>query len=140
LREHKSNIRLNDTVERINGFNAIRLDLLIENNSRPYMQVYLSPDHGYAPVRYKHTININKGKFFIFDVQSLQKVAEGLWFPTSGMNYRTDEDEVQAFQIIGNVVINQGLTAEDFDIEFPVGTKVHDEIQGREYIVKAPEQ
>lgn len=140
LREHKSHIRLDDTVEQINGFNAIRLDFLIEDTDQPYMQVYLSPDYGYAPVRYKHTININKGNFLTFDVHSLQKVAEGLWFPTSGMNHSTDEDEVQAFQVIGDVVINQGLTAGDFDIEFPVGTRVHDEIQGRTYIVEAPQQ
>ena len=32
--------------------------------------------------------------------------------------------------------VNQGLTDEHFDIDFPVGTKVHDEIKDTKYIVK----
>jgi len=63
-----------------------------------------------------------------------------LWFPTGGMIYCSDEERVDAFQVIGDVAINQGFTAENFDIEFLVGTDVHDEIQDRTYIVEAPQQ
>ena len=35
------------------------------------------------------------------------------------------------YQTIGVIVVNQGLTAEDFNIDFPVGTEVWDEIQDR---------
>ncbi len=33
------------------------------------------------------------------------------------------------YQTIGVIVVKQGLTTEDFNIDFPVGTEVWDEIQ-----------
>jgi hypothetical protein len=130
--------RVDNTIQEINGFNTICAELLTKDGKLTYLRIYFSLDHGYTPVRYEF---ISSGKpNGAFDVQSLQKVAEGLWFPSSGLISRPDSEEINVYQTIGEIAVNQGLTAEDFDIEFPVGTKVHDEIQGREYIVKAAEQ
>jgi hypothetical protein len=43
---------------------------------------------------------------------------------------------VNAYNAIGPILVNQGLTDEHFDIDFPVGTKVNDEIQDKKYVVK----
>jgi hypothetical protein len=134
----KELVRFDNTIKEINGFNTIHVDFLQEVTKQVCIRIYFSVDHGYTPVRYEY---ISSGKLNgAIDVYSLQKVAKGLWFPSSGLISSSDDERSNAFQVIGSVLINQGLTAEDFDIEFPVGTEVHDEVQGREYIVKAPEQ
>ena len=136
----KDRVLLDDVVRQVDGFNTIRADLLtdfvLNDGSRVvYMRIYFSVDHGYTPVKFEHMKGTNKVALSA-NVESLEEVAEGVWFPNSGVYTSADRDRVNAFQVIGPILINQGLTDEDFDIDFPVGTKVHDEIQDKEYIVK----
>jgi len=67
----------------------------------------------------------------------LKQVAEGLWFPSSGCIGSPDEERVNVFQTTSKIVVNQGLTEKDFDIEFPPGTEVRDDIKGRKYVIKS---
>jgi hypothetical protein len=130
--------RVDNAVQKINSFNTICAELLSTLKKQVYFRIYFAIDHSYTPVRYEF---VSGGKLIgAFDVQSLQKVGDGLWFPSSGVISSPDSEEISVYQTIGEIVVNQGLSAEDFDIEFPVGTKVHDEIQGRDYVVKAAEQ
>jgi hypothetical protein len=71
-----------------------------------------------------------------FDVQSLEQVAEGLWFPSSGIINEPNSEERDGFRTIGKIVVNQGFKDKDFDIEFPEGTFVLDKIKGTEYKIK----
>jgi hypothetical protein len=69
------------------------------------------------------------------DIHSLEKVAEGLWFPSSGCISTSGSKRVDAYTVTGKILVNQGLTDKHFDIEFPAGTKVRDKIKGVEYVV-----
>jgi hypothetical protein len=97
------------------------------------MRIYFSADHNYTPVRYEYM----RGELadLIFEVQSLEKVGEGLWFPSSGVIYVAGQERVNAFKTTSKILVNQGLTDKNFDIEFPPGTRVADEIKNTEYVV-----
>ena len=135
----KDKVRLDNVVKKIDGFNTIRADLLTdflhEGNRLVYMHIYFSVDHGYTPVKFQHMKGPDMVAFSV-NVESLEEVAEGLWFPDSGTITDPDSDRVSAYQATSKIIVNQGLTDEHFDIDFPVGTKVYDEIQDKEYVVK----
>jgi hypothetical protein len=140
LRQYKELVRLDNTITKVNGFNTIRADFLQEQTKQVCIRIFFSVDHGYTPVRYEY---VNKGMpDLTFEVSSLEKVAEGLWFPSSGLISgsgivsSSGEERVNGFQIISKILVNQGLTDEHFDIEFPPGTEVRDEIKDLEYVVK----
>jgi len=137
----KELVRLDNTVKKVNGFNTVRVDFLQEWTKQVCIRVYFSVDHGYTPVRYEYMAG---GKpesnrvDFVVEVHSLEQVAEGLWFPSSGVIRSAGCERMDAFQAISKIVVNQGLTDEYFDIiDFPPGTKVRDEIKGTEYVVKS---
>jgi len=137
LKNKKEFVRLDDTITKVNGFNTIRVDLLTEydpNVKFVYFRTYFSVDHGYTPVRFEY---MGKNRAILaWDVQSLEQVAEGLWFPSSGIINNPDAEERDGFRTIGKIVVNQGLKDKDFDIEFPEGTFVLDKIKGKEYKIK----
>jgi len=131
-------VRLDDEIRQVNDFNTIRVELLQNVGKAVFLRVYFSVDHSYTPVRYEH---MSGGKPAVtVDVHSLQKVAEGLWFPSSGTISTHDSEHVNGFQAIGQIIVNQGLGAKDFDIAFPPGTKVHDEIRNVTYTLKPSEE
>jgi len=70
------------------------------------------------------------------DVESLEQVADGLWFPSAGVIRVTDTERVNLFYTTKPIKVNQGLTKEDFQIKFPQGTEVHDAINDKEYTVE----
>jgi len=135
----KDKVHLDNVVKKIDGFNTIRADLLTdflyEGNRLVYMRIHFSVDHGYTPVKFEYMKGRGLGALSV-NVETLEEVAEGLWFPDSGTITDPDSDQVSAYQAISPILVNQGLTDEHFDIDFPVGTKVHDEIQDRKYTVK----
>jgi hypothetical protein len=131
----KEFVRIDNTIEKVNGFYTIRAELLTFADKLPYLRIYFSVDHGYTPVRYEHGAPQSKN-ILTFEVQSLEQVAEGLWFPSSGLVSVSGKKRSNGFRAISEIVVNQGLTDEDFDIEFPPGTRVRDEIRDTEYIVK----
>ncbi|HIJ67196.1 MAG TPA: hypothetical protein HPP51_02795, partial [Planctomycetes bacterium] len=129
-----------NVVRQVDGFNTIRADLLThflyEGSRLVYMRVYFSVDHGYTPVKFEHMKG--RGLFVALsaNVEFLEEVAKGVWFPNSGTFTVPCSDRVSTYQATGPIIVNQGLTDEDFDIDFPVDTKVHDEIQDKKYTVK----
>jgi len=133
----KEFVRLDNTIEKVNGFNTIRADLLQWSSKNVYLRIYFSVDHSYTPVRYEH---VGGKSVLTFEVHSLEQVAEGLWFPSSGLIKTTDSERMDGFQTIGKIVVNQGLTDEHFDIDFPPGTEVRDEIRDLKYVVKPTEE
>ena len=137
----KEFINLDNSIEKFNGFSTIRADLLTHTNDpntnkMVYLRIYFSVDHGYTPVRYEFMRGNNRVAFS-FDVYSLEQVAEGLWFPSSGLISSPDNKRADGFQATSKILVNQGLTDEHFDIKFPPGTKVYDEIKNLKYVVKS---
>ncbi len=126
--------RLDNTIQKINEFNTIRADILQEWTKQVSGRVYFSLDHGYTPVRYEYMRGENP--HLTFEINSLEQVGEGLWFPSGGRISSTDDKRANVYRAISKIVVNQGLTDEHFDIESPPGTKVIDEIRDTEYIVK----
>jgi hypothetical protein len=141
LKTYRDFCRLDDTVQNINGFNTVRVDLYpwLEKpptgDSWPWARVYFSVDHAYTPVRYEAT----NGREVVSccQVLSLEQVADGLWFPSSGRIGCPDAAHSNIYTATGKILVNQGLTEKDFDIAFPPGTKVRDEIKDVTYVVKA---
>lgn len=126
---------LDDTVRKVNGFNTVRVDILQEQTKRVCERVYFSVDHGYTPVKYDY---MKRNEVSLsFEVNSLEQVAQGLWFPSSGVINKTDEKRVNAWKATSKILVNRGLIEKDFDVKFPIGTKVRDEIKGTEYPVKS---
>jgi len=139
LKQHKETnaIRLADTTIKVNDFNAICVDLLSKPNNLPWIHIYFSVDHNCSPVKYEFLKNAKTGTIsFSVEVHSLKQVGNGLWFPTSGLIRKPNEERVNAFRVTSEIVVNKGLTEKDFDINFPAGTKVEDRIAGREYTAK----
>jgi hypothetical protein len=127
--------RLDNTVEKINGFNTIRADVLQKQTKQVCKRVYFSVDHGYTPIKFDY---VERNEVSLtFEVHSLEQVGEGLWFPSSGVINCAGEKRVNAWQATSKILVNRGLTEKDFDIKFPHGTKVRDEIKGTEYTVES---
>jgi len=127
---------LYDEILEINGFKAIKVDILTQKTKRPWGSVYFSVDHGYTPIRYDDW----NGDDLVarFNVKSLEKISGGLWFPKNG--YREGPSgEKQTIYTTSKVSLNQGLSNEFFDFEFPAGTKIYDEILGLIYTYRPSE-
>ena len=135
----KEFVHIDNTIQKINGFNTISVDLLTEWNKQIFMHIYFSVDHGYTPVKYEYIRVTKTGPkvAIAVEVNSLEQVAEGLWFPSSGIIRSPDDEETNVYRATSKIVINQGLTDEHFDIKFPPGTKVYDEIKNLKYVVKS---
>jgi len=128
--------RVDNKIQKVNEFNTIRADLLSESKARVWMHIFFSVDHAYTPVRYEH-VRGNNVVGLVVQITSLEKVAEGLWFPSSGIvGPAGDPNDADVYIATSRIVVNQGLTDKDFDIKFPAGTKVYDEIRDLKYIVQ----
>lgn len=139
LTKHKDSVRVDNTISKINKFDTIRADFLQWSTKQVCLRIYFSVDHDYTPIRYEY-MNGNRGVIITMDVDSLEQVAEGLWFPSSGHTSRPNDTHIDAYIITGKIVINQGFTDKDFDIDFPPGTKVLDEINNQEYNVRPSQE
>lgn len=138
LHQHKDMIQVTSLISRVNDFNTTRIDLLQRKFKLPYTRIYLSVDHDYAPVKYEHLKDIKTGEVAItVEAHSFEQIADSLWFPTSGLIRMGNEDRVNTFQVKGKILVNQGLSDKDFDVKFPIGTKVSDQITRRKYTVGA---
>jgi hypothetical protein len=135
LQEHKDMVHVTDAMTRVNDFNTIRVVLMLMESKLAYTRIYFSVDHNYAPVMYENLKGRNGEVSVTTEVHSLEQIADGVWFPTSGLGRPSDEERVYAFQVKGKILANQGLTDKDFDIKFPVGTRVSDQITGKKYVV-----
>jgi len=137
LREKEEWVEIDDTIKKVNGFNTICLTLCMEGiktpegKKIPVEHIYFSVDHGYTPVKFE--VMYRKGPGSSVNVTELEKVQQGLWFPKSGYrDFAGDKEDLFTNRIIrykaAKIEINQGFTEKDFDILFPPGTKVNDEI------------
>ncbi|MBN1973009.1 MAG: sigma-70 family RNA polymerase sigma factor [Sedimentisphaerales bacterium] len=138
----KEFVHLVNSVERVNGFNAIYVELLwdapnvpILHKKEPQFRIYFSVDHGYAPVKYEYlnyTGTMSEPKY-TRTVNSFEKVADGLWFPSQGYIKMIEKNLNNTYKA-SKIVVNQGLTDEDFDIEFPPGTRITNEITDSNHV------
>ncbi|HUT84054.1 MAG TPA: hypothetical protein VMX95_05355 [Thermodesulfobacteriota bacterium] len=135
LRESdKSLIHLDTTVETTGNFRTVHLDLLVRVNDKEFLskRIYFSVDHGFTPVKFEYFNGRNLSA--TVQVLELQKVAEGLWFPKKGRISNVSSPRAWVYEA-NDITINQGLKKSYFDIDFPPGTEVQDEITGLRYIV-----
>lgn len=141
LKNKKEFIRLDNTITKVNGFNTICASLLTENEPNKqivYCRIYFSVEHGCTPVRYE--FEAGERIAFALDVQSLEQIAEGLWFPSSGIISSPGKQDKNVYKATGKIVANQGLADKDFDIKFPADTRVYDKINDRSYVVTLTEK
>jgi hypothetical protein len=125
LREHPESFRLVDGIQQIRDFRTIELDSVTDMGVA-HTKMFLSVDHGYALVRFEYVSPTNGALEIAVDVQTLQEVADGLWFPFKGTSDIPGEDNGSVFEV-RNVTLNQNLSKDDFNLAFPPGTEVSDE-------------
>ncbi len=125
-------------VKNINGFNTVSVAFLQEYTRNPVARVYFSIDHNLTPVRFDYLNGAKSEKSkadLTFDVLSLQKVDENLWFPGSGVIRDCDEDRVNVFEVTKPVSLNKGLAKSNFQFDFPKNTRVHNKTENKDYVV-----
>jgi len=128
--------RMNSQIIKINNCNSISVDF-IDPSGRVTHQIYFSADHGYTPVRFDY---IKSDKIVMsVDVLGLREISDGIWFPFKGQ-IKSDSNEWAEVYEAKTVILNQGLTDEDFDFEFPPGTRINDEITNLQYIIRPNEE
>jgi hypothetical protein len=138
LVNREKQVHLDNAVKQFAGFGTIRADLLLPVTKRPFMRVYFSVEHGYYPVGYEYLRGPEPEIVHAtIQISSLEKVTESLWFPSGGalIDHESKYNEVNLYQATSKILVNQGLTEKDFDIVFPPGTKVHDQIKGVKYTI-----
>jgi len=139
LRDNKEVIRIDDNIVKINGFNAIKVDILHKITKVLWGTVYFSVEHGYTPVRYEYWNGGRERLIVRHNVTSLEKISDGLWFPKSGYSERPRSDDKRTVFTATKISLNQGLGDEYFDFEFPPGTLVYDQTLDLVYTLKPDE-
>lgn len=131
---------LDNTVIKVNDFNSITVNINPIWGKQIIRKIYFAIDYGYTPIRYEY-LNDSKVTLTI-DVNSLQEVQKGLWFPSSGSINKipTSNERANVYIASGKININQNVKNEDFDVEFPGGTKVSDEVTGKMYTIKPTQE
>jgi len=125
LREHPEWFRIVDGIQPIGDFRTIELDFVTDMGVA-YQKMFLSVEQGYAPVRFEYLSPTNGAIQIAVDVQTLQQVADGLWFPFKGTSDTPGDDNGSVFEV-KSVTLNQHLSKDDFNLAFPPGTEVNDE-------------
>ena len=140
--KEKEFVRIAEPNEKVNGFKAICAEFLwdapkvqILHKKQVCKRIYFSIDHGYTPIKFEDFNPSESGPKLIFsvDITSLKKVSDNLWFPSSGSLKMTDNNLTNKYKA-SKIIVNQGLTDDYFNIKFPPGIRVDDEITGTRYV------
>jgi outer membrane lipoprotein-sorting protein len=136
-------VNVGDSIEKINGFNTICATFFMQGIIRAdgkktrVMDVYFSVDHGYTPIKFA---DISHDKpISSVEIIELQQVSQGLWYPKYGRMVWPDSQSIEDRTLIykaTSIKVNQGLSDDHFDIEFPAGTTIIDEILNKTYVIK----
>lgn len=132
LREHPEAVRLAGGTGQIRDFRTVELDF-VTPQGLVHRRYFFSVDHGYAPVRMEW-LAIRDGTVQAeTDVLALKEVAPGFWFPVKATTRVHVEDDTANVYEAKDVKLNQNLSQAYFDLDFPPGTVVTDEIANSEY-------
>jgi hypothetical protein len=134
-------VSLDPNISKVNDFNAVevacvssRFKTLIYKE----LSLFFSVDHNYTLVKivwYNGPGRVMSS----YDVTQLKNIGNGVWFP--GKAYiKNNNGAVKNTFTIHKAAINQAPASEIFDIEFPPGTKVNDQITGKQYIIKPTQE
>jgi hypothetical protein len=141
LREkEKVTVVLDNEIRTVNNFDAICIDIYGHSKDKKVLaqRVFFSPEHNFTPVKIEYfngrTTSVE------FNVLELEEVKEGIWFPIKGCSISSRPNTPQNIYQASKVILNQGLKEDFFDIEFPPGTEVLDEIAGVTYVIQPSEQ
>lgn len=141
LREKEKYVSvLDNQIRKINDFNAISVDIFAQFDGKKFIteRVYFSIDHSFTPIKFESfNGKTSNGGYEVIELKNIN----GIWFPVKGFAkfsfYRQNSKHVYTAT---NIVLNQGLKKEKFNIDFLPGTKVTDKIIGKEYTIKPTEE
>jgi len=120
-------------IEHLGAFRTIRTDFYAEGirdkqgDRVRLSRIYFSVDHGCAPVQFEL---FNLRKMVTRDVVAeLAEAAPGIWYPRKARSTTYNEDGAEHTFIYraSKIVVNQDLSEDFFDIDFPPGTQIADE-------------
>lgn len=130
LRKHPEVVRLVPDIHQVRDFRTIELDFITPAGA-VHQKMFLSVDHSYAPVRWQWVRSDGTVDAEV-DVLALKEVSPGTWFPVKGITGHVDDPTRNIYEA-KEVKLNQNLSKEHFDVEFPPGTAVIDEIANLQY-------
>jgi hypothetical protein len=156
LRERPEWVDIDDSIQIAGEYNTRRLDLyrILKNSLERtlFACIYFSADHGYTPVKFEVW---TAGEVqYCAEITELQQISGGLWYPRSVRSFdtysysgccglperdRNTPTDVLIYQV-SKILVNQGLSQDNFDIKFPPGTEVNDMTQDIQYIVSSDEK
>ena len=135
-------VSINDSIKKVNDFNTVNIELLWDVPDIPLIHkkqwkycIYFSVDHGYTPVKFEQFNPSESGPKLIYavNITALKKVSDNLWFPSKGYLGSPANNLINTYNA-SKIIVNQGLTDKDFDIKFPLGTRITDETTGFGYV------
>jgi hypothetical protein len=136
LRGHPEVLRLVPDIRQVGDFRTIELDFITAAGAVPagavHRKMFLSVDHGYAPVRWQWLAVTDGTVQAEVDVLALKEISPGMWFPVKGTTGHVNDPTRNIYEA-KEVKLNQNLSKEHFDVEFPPGTAVIDEIANVQY-------
>lgn len=97
--------------------------------------IVVDPTHGYLPVRQEAHLPGTE-PFVSYNATELKEVSKGLWLP-SKYTFTTSPKPGGSLEVVTvtQARVNVQLTEEELSFVFPLGTRVRDEISGRNYTI-----
>lgn len=130
---------LDPAVTKVNGFDAIELSCSVKwptGKMQKMFGMYFSLEHNYAAVR---IIYYNGDKVILeYNVMKLTPIGDEFWFPIECTVLYSDGTSSRI--TVTDVRVNQPIEEQEYELEFPPGTKVNDTITGKQYTIKPTQE
>lgn len=129
--------QLCSNITKVQDFNTVEVicTFHIKDTSFKAISMFFSIDHNYTLVKIAYYSGTKIS--LVYEVSQLKAISGNLWFPVKA-TLRSNEDENKL--TVHNVLVNQKLCENTFDIQFPASTKVRDNITGKQYTIKPTQE
>lgn len=132
-------LSLDPVVTEVNGYDSIKLTWSREWISKKLiklMDIHFSLDHDCSIVRMSY-YNAD-GIILEYNVRKFRSIGDGLWFPIE-CEIRNSDGDINKISVT-DVQVNPILDENEFELEFPPGTRVTDTITGKRYTVRPTQE
>lgn len=132
-------LSLDPVVTEVNGYDSIKLTWSREWISKKLiklMDIHFSLDHDCSIVRMSY-YNAD-GIILEYNVRKFRSIGDGLWFPIE-CEIRNSAGDINKISVT-DVQVNPILDENEFELEFPPGTRVTDTITGKRYTVRPTQE
>jgi len=99
----------------------------------PYIKLHVDPSKGFIPIK-KQLLKHDGSVFISFENSDFNQTKEGLWIP---LKFTLVDliNNLTIHYVVQEVMVNEPIADELFELSFPSGTIVKDDIAGLKYVV-----